>query len=72
MLNLFKKFFDFNQKELDRLQKKIEVINSLEDKARKIKNEDFCEETFRLKKELTQGKSLEDILPWSFALVREA
>src|SRR3989344_1255649 len=73
MFNLFKKFFDFNQKELGRLKKKVDEINSLEDKVRSIKDPDFKNETEKLKTQAQSGdKSLDEILPWSYALVREA
>src|SRR3990172_18310 len=52
MFNIFKKFFDYNEREIGRLRKKVEEINSLEDKARK--------------------KTLDQALPWSYSLVREA
>jgi preprotein translocase subunit SecA len=47
-------------------------INKLEDEARKLKDSQFPQETRRLKEEVAQGKSLDSLLPWSFALVREA
>lgn len=71
MLSFFKKLFDYNQKELDRIQKKVNEINSLEDRARKLKDEDFIKETVKLRQELQDGKKIDDILCWSFALVRE-
>ncbi len=73
MFNFFKKFFDYNQREVDRLRKKVEEINKLEDKVRNLKDEDFLEETNKLKKEVQASeKTLDEILPWSYALVREA
>ncbi len=73
MLKFFKNLLDFNQKEIGRYQKKVEEINKLEDKARKLKDTDFKKETQQLKTQISSGKkTLEDILPWSFALVREA
>ena len=73
MLSFIKNLFNFNQKEINRLQKKVEQINVLEDDARTLKNEDFKNETLKLKDQIHSGeKKLDDILPWAFALVREA
>jgi preprotein translocase subunit SecA len=73
MFNFLKKLFDYNEKEIRRIKKIVEQINSLEDKARVLKDEDFPKETERLKEEvLEKGRSLDQILPWAFALVREA
>jgi preprotein translocase subunit SecA len=73
MFNIFKNFLDYNQKEVNRLQKKVDEINSLEDLARKLKDPDFKKETEKLKKQLSSGeKKLDEILPWAYALVREA
>jgi len=72
MFNLFKKFFDYNERELSRMRQKVEAINSLEDKARRMKDDDFPKETKKLKEMVQSGeKTLDEILPWSFAIVRE-
>ena len=73
MFNLFKKFFDYNQREIDRLQKKVEEINQLEDRTRNLKDGDFIFETKKFK-EIVQGdeNKISEILPWAFALTREA
>ena len=73
MLNFLKKFFDYNQREVNRLLKKVEGINLLEEKARKLKDPDFIKETNKLKEEIQSGqKTLDDNLAWSYAIVREA
>ncbi len=73
MLNIFKKFFDYNQKDITRLQKKVDEINALEDKAKALKDSEFPVETDKLKKLVqSQKKTLDEILPWAYALVREA
>lgn len=73
MFGFLKKLFDYNQKEVSKLRKKVDEINQLEDKTRHLKDEDFSKETERLKNEVQAGKkTLDDILPWAFALVREA
>ncbi len=73
MLNFLKKFFDFNEKEINRIRKRVEEINGLEEKVRKLKDTEFKKETEKLKEEVQSAKkTLEEVLPWSFALVREA
>lgn len=73
MLSVFKKMFDFNLKEVNRLKKRVVEINALEDKARDLKDEDFKSETEVLKKQIQSGeKTLDQVLPWAYALVREA
>lgn len=73
MFQFIKKYFDFNEKEIQRLKKKVAEINSHEDKVRALKDEDFAKETEKLKKQIqSEEKTLDDILPWAYALVREA
>lgn len=73
MFNIFSKFFDYNEREVNRLRKKVDEINNLEDEVRKLKDSDFKKETERLKKEIaSQNKTLDDFLPWAYALAREA
>lgn len=73
MLNFFKKLLDYNQKEIDRYQKRVNGINSFEDKARHLKDADFAKETEKLRKQIqTENIPLDEVVTWSFALVREA
>jgi preprotein translocase subunit SecA len=62
-----------NQKELDRLKKIVEIINSKEEIVKNLKDSDFPSKTLEFKEKIKHGKStLEQILPDAFALVREA
>ena len=61
-----------NQKELDRIDKIVKIINSLEEKSKNLSNEDFPKKTQELKNKIKNGKTLDQILPDAFALVREA
>lgn len=72
MLNIFSKFLDLNQRELDRLRKKVDEINALEDRVKKLKDSDFTKKTKELKEKVQKGVALEDLLPEAYALVREA
>jgi preprotein translocase subunit SecA len=61
-----------NQKELDRISKIVSKINSLEENTKILKDTDFPEKTLEFKKSIKNGKSLDELLPEAFALVREA
>jgi preprotein translocase subunit SecA len=72
-LNFLSKFIkSSNQKELDRIVKVVERVNSYEDIIKKIDDKEFPKKTIEFKKKLKGGKSLDDLLPEAFALVREA
>ena len=72
-LNLITKFIkSSNQKELDRIGKIVEKINSYEEQFIKLSDTDFPKKTVEFKNQLKNGKSLDEILPEAFALVREA
>ena len=72
-LNFLSKFIkSSNQKELDRIAKIVEKINSLEEKIKSIPDGDFPKKTMNLRDRLKQTNNINDILPEAFALVREA
>src|ERR1035437_3651632 len=72
MLSVFTKFFDSNEKEINKLKPLVLEINSLEEKMKKLKDSDFPKKTKEFKERIQEGESLELILPEAFALVREA
>jgi preprotein translocase subunit SecA len=61
-----------NQKELDRIAKIIEKINSFEQKMENLSDSDFPKKTLEFKDRLNKSENIESILPEAFALVREA
>ena len=61
-----------NDRELKRAIPRVARINELETKMRALKDEDFARETARLKQEVANGKSLDDVLFDAFAMTREA
>ncbi len=72
-LSFFSKFIkSSNQKELDRLSKIVSKINILEEKFINLKDSDFPNKTLEFKEKIKNGKTLDEILPEAFALVREA
>ena len=72
-LKLISKFIkSSNQKELDRIAHIVEKINALEENIKKLSVSDFPKKTLKLKEDIKNGKTLNEILPEAFALVREA
>ena len=61
-----------NDRILKSYQKILNEINSIGDELKSLTLEDFPKITEKLKKEYQSGKSLDDILPYAFAIVREA
>lgn len=71
MLNLIKNFFDDNNRRVKSYQKIINQINDFETKISKLTDKELSQKTDYFKKQLSKGKSLDDILPEAFAVVRE-
>jgi preprotein translocase subunit SecA len=70
---LTKIFGDPQAKTVKRLQKKVVVVNGLEEKYKKLSKTELKNQTELLKKRLQKkGESLDTLLPDAFALVREA
>ncbi len=69
-----KKLFtgDEHKKELKKLSPIVEKVNGLEEAFSKLSDSDLKNKTEEFKKRLTEGESLDDILPEAFATVREA
>ena len=61
-----------NQKELDRIKPLIEAINNQEVYFKALKDEEFKEKTFLLKKNIQEGRKIDSVIPEAFALVRES
>lgn len=72
MFEFITKLFDYNLKQVERYQKIVLNINSLEGDIRNLKDEEFPLKTKELKERLAQGETQDSILPYAFALVREA
>jgi len=61
-----------NQKELARVKPLVVEINNQETNFKSLKDTELKDKTHLLKKNLKDGRSLDSIIPESFALVREA
>ena len=77
-MNLFtrtlsKIFKSSNQQELDKIKNIIEAINNKEKEIKSLSAADFREKTFNFRKNAQNGSlKIDEIIPDSFALVREA
>ena len=65
-------FKTYSEKEVKRLKPIVEKINSLEPEIQKLTDEQLRGKTVEFKEQLANGKTLDDILPEAFAVVREA
>ena len=61
-----------NQQELNKIKPIIVKINDLEKNFSSLKTENFTEKTQQYKKNILEGRDMNEILPEAFALVREA
>ena len=76
-MNVFSRTFSkifksSNQAELDKTKNLISAINNKESSIKSLSDGEFKERTLNLKRSIKEGKSLESVIPESFALVREA
>ncbi len=69
---LNKIFKSYSEKEVKRVKPIVTKINSLEPEMAKLSDSELVAKTPYLKKQLEEGKTLDDILPEAFAVVREA
>ena len=65
-------FKTYSEKEVKRVMPIVNKINSLEEEISKLSDEQLRNKTIEFKEELKNGKTLDDILPEAFAVVREA
>jgi len=61
-----------NDRDVKALKPILDAVNAKDEWAKSLKPEEFPEQTKRFKEELANGKTLDDILPESFALARES
>ncbi len=70
--NILAQFFGTaNIRQLKKLQPIVDEINALEPSMKALSDEELGDKTFYFKDLLAQGKTLDDILPEAFAVVRE-
>ena len=67
-----KLFKSYSEKEVKRVMPIVQKINSLEEEISKLSDKELTAKTPYFKEQLANGKTLDDILPEAFAVVREA
>ena len=68
---LEKIFGSFNDKEVNKLMKRVKEIENLEPEVEKLSDDSLKNKTIEFKERLKNGETLEDILNEAFAVVRE-
>ena len=61
-----------NDRELKRLRKTVNVINSLEDQIKSLTDEELQAKTSEFRQRLAKGETVDNLLPEAFAVCREA
>src|SRR5277367_5023840 len=67
-----KTLFDSNEREVVRLRKTVERVNALEPEIAQLDDTALAAKTVEFRSRLAQGEALDDMLPETFAVVREA
>lgn len=62
----------FANREINKLKKRVDRINALEDSMIKLSDKELVAKTDEFKKRLSEGQTLDDILEEAFAVCREA
>ena len=65
-------FKSYSEREVKKVMPIVKKINDLEGEMAKLKDNELVGKTAEFKKQLAEGKTLDDILPEAFAVVREA
>ncbi|PLR83176.1 preprotein translocase subunit SecA [Bacillus canaveralius] len=72
MLGILNKVFDQNKRDLKRLAKLADEVDSLAQDMKQLSDEDLRQKTEEFKARYQKGEALENLLPEAFAVVREA
>ena len=70
-MNIFKKLFDHEYKELKKFNELASSIMALDESCQKLSDEELKNKTTEFKERLKNGETLDDILVEAFAIVRE-
>lgn len=71
MFKIFKRIFDHEYKELERFRTIADQVMALDEKYKKLTDNQLKKMTPKLKERLNNGETIDDIIPDAFALVRE-
>ncbi|MGE5404685.1 MAG: preprotein translocase subunit SecA, partial [Candidatus Saccharibacteria bacterium] len=72
VLGFIKNLLDDNKREVKKLSKIVDIINSLEPEMQALTDAELSAKTVEFRSRLEEGETLDDILPEAFAVVREA
>lgn len=70
-MQLFKKLFGSNEREIKKFQPIVDKINSWEETISKLSDDELKNKTNEFKERLKKGEKLDTLLPEAFAVVRE-
>ena len=71
-MNIFKRLFDHEYKELKKFSALADKIEALDEEYQKLSDYELKAKTDEFKRRLKEGETLDDILPEAYATVREA
>ena len=72
-MSLMEKIFgDLNAKEVKKVEKIVDVIESYDAQMQQLSDDELRAKTDEFKGRLAEGETLDDILPEAFAVCREA
>ena len=71
-MSVLTRIFDSNEGELRRLRKVAERVNALEESMKALSEDDLRRKTAAFRERLSNGETVDDLLPEAFAAVREA
>lgn len=73
MLKFIKNIFkDENTKELEKILPIVDKINALEEDMQRLSDQELKNKTTEFRQRLSEGETLDDLLPEAFTVVREA
>ncbi len=72
MLQLMKKLFDGNEREVKKLEREVKKINELEPEMERLSDDALRQKTEEFRSRAKEEEDLESLLPEAFAAVREA
>ncbi len=70
-MKVLSRLFDQNERDVGRLRRMVDVINSLEPGYKSMSDAELQSLTAEFRQRLANGQKMEDILPHAYALVRE-
>ncbi len=72
-MGLFEKIFgSYSDRELKKIKPIVDKIEALDEEMQKLNDEELRNKTFEFKERLSNGESIDNILPEAFAVCREA